>query len=92
MYLDPGFGGMLVQLLIAIMVAGSVLLLSFRRKIKALFSKKDNSDISNNKINEATDIKPENDESDIIDVLSENEDDRNGLSDNEPSDMNTTDE
>ena len=42
MYLDPGFGGMLVQVIIAsIAICGSVLFM-LRDKIRSLFSKKSN--------------------------------------------------
>ena len=33
MYLDPSFGGMLIQIIIAIIAAGGVILFSMRRKI-----------------------------------------------------------
>ena len=39
MYLDPAFGGMLVQIIVAIIAVGGGVLYSFRRKIRALFSK-----------------------------------------------------
>ena len=39
MYLDPGFGGMLVQIVIALLAAGGALLFAMRKKIKGLFSK-----------------------------------------------------
>jgi len=39
MYLDPGFGGMLLQVLVAIAAAGGVIVFSLRRKIRSLFSK-----------------------------------------------------
>jgi len=39
MYLDPGFGGMLVQLIVAVAALGGAILFSFRKKIKALFTK-----------------------------------------------------
>jgi hypothetical protein len=39
MYLDPGFGGMFIQVLVAIVAAGGILIFSLRRKLKALFSK-----------------------------------------------------
>ena len=39
MYLDPGFGGMLVQVIIAIVAVGGGFVYSFRRKIRTLFSK-----------------------------------------------------
>ena len=39
MYLDPSFGGMLLQILIAVAAAGGVIVFGMRRKIKALFKK-----------------------------------------------------
>ena len=39
MYLDPAFGGMLLQVIIAIVAVGGGIIYSFRRNIKALFSK-----------------------------------------------------
>jgi len=42
MYLDPGFGGMLVQVVVAIAAAGGVILFSLRKKLNALFSKDKN--------------------------------------------------
>lgn len=39
MYLDPGFGGMLVQIIIAVVAAGGAILFAMRRKIKNLFKK-----------------------------------------------------
>jgi hypothetical protein len=39
MYLDPGFGGMLVQAIVAIAAVGGGLLFSFRKKIYRIFSK-----------------------------------------------------
>ena len=41
MYLDPGFGGMLLQLIVAIAAVGGGLLFSFRKKIGGLFKKDD---------------------------------------------------
>ena len=46
MYLDPGFGGMLFQVLIAIAAAGGIILFTLRRKLRALFSKKKGADLS----------------------------------------------
>jgi len=42
MYLDPGFGGMLLQVIVVIAAVGGGILFSLRKKIKNLFSKKDN--------------------------------------------------
>ena len=39
MYIDPGFGGMLIQIIIALIAAGGALVFAFRKKIRALFSK-----------------------------------------------------
>jgi len=39
MYLDPGFGGMLLQVIIAIIAVAGGVLFSLRKKIKKLFSK-----------------------------------------------------
>jgi len=67
MYLDPGFGGMLVQALVAIVAVGGGILFSFRKKIRATFSKsKDN---TNAKIKQTTgEVKD-----DVVDTLSEKE-------------------
>jgi len=42
MYLDPSFGGMLLQALVAIAAAGGVIIFGMRRKIKAFFKKNKN--------------------------------------------------
>ena len=39
MYFDPGFGGMFVQVLIAIIAVGGGVIFSMRKKIKNLFNK-----------------------------------------------------
>ena len=41
MYFDPGFGGMLLQVIVAIAAVGGGLLFSFRKKISGLFGKGD---------------------------------------------------
>lgn len=41
MYLDPAFGGMLLQIIVVIAATGAVTLFSARKKIKKLFSKTD---------------------------------------------------
>ena len=41
MYLDPGFGGMLLQLIVATAAVGGGILFSFRKKIAGLFKKDD---------------------------------------------------
>jgi len=64
MYLDPAFGGMLLQIIIAIVAVGGGLLYSYRRKIRTLFSK--------NKTDESKALKAKNATAnkEIIDVLS----------------------
>jgi len=44
MYLDPGFGGMLLQVVIALVAVGGAIVYSLRKKIKNLFSKKNDDD------------------------------------------------
>ena len=39
MYLDPGFGGMLVQALVLIAAVGGAIVFSLRKKLKRLFSR-----------------------------------------------------
>ena len=66
MYLDPGFGGMLVQVILAIIAGGGAILFALRKKIRALFSK--------NKTQNNTEriIKNTNTtEDDVIDTLSD---------------------
>ena len=61
MYLDPAFGGMLLQIAVALFATGAVVLFSVRRKIKAFFNK-----------DQKTQIKSKNDTNkDIIDELDE---------------------
>jgi len=42
MYLDPSFGGMLLQALVAIAAAGGVIIFGMRKKIKDLFKRSKN--------------------------------------------------
>jgi len=39
MYLDPAFGGMLVQVIIAIIAVGGGLFFAFKKRIRMLFSR-----------------------------------------------------
>jgi len=64
MYLDPGFGGMLVQALVALAAVGGGILFSFRKKIRGLF-KKTNKNSTPRRNTTTTD--------DAIDTLSEKE-------------------
>jgi len=40
MYLDPAFGGMILQIILALVVVGGTMLFAMRRKIRTLFTKK----------------------------------------------------
>ena len=65
MYLDPAFAGMLLQILLALVVVGGVVLFSVRRKIRGLFSKKQDASIyKNQKITSDNEL-----EDDLIDTL-----------------------
>jgi len=66
MYLDPGFGGMLLQVLIVIAAMGGAILFSLRKKIKNFFAKKKD---DNDNINTTVDTLQATNDSDIIDVL-----------------------
>lgn len=76
MYLDPGFGGMLVQVLIAIVAVGGALIFSLRRKIRVLFSKNNESNVREASIDadasDASKNKAANSD-DAIDMLTEDE-------------------
>jgi hypothetical protein len=74
MYLDPGFGGMLLQVLVAIAAAGGVLLYSIRRKLRALFSRsKENSTSQSTSNADTTDIDTGKSGDDVVDMLSDDE-------------------
>ena len=66
MYLDPGFGGMLLQILVAVAAAGGAIVFAMRKKIRALFSKsKEDESVPSTQVN------AENLEDDAIDILSD---------------------
>ena len=65
MYLDPAFAGMLLQILLALVVVGGVVLFSARRKLRGLFSKKQDKAIYNNQGNDGDNES----EDDVIDTL-----------------------
>lgn len=70
MYLDPGFGGMLIQIIVAIVAAGGALLFALRKKIKALFSKNKKKDSSKTAAaNTMTSVS--NADEDVIDLMGE---------------------
>jgi len=74
MYLDPGFGGMLVQVFVAIAAAGGIILFSLRRKLRAFFSKKKDTDtsgaIADADATKSADIKA-TDGNNVLDILSD---------------------
>jgi len=72
MYLDPGFGSMFIQIIVAIIAAGGVIAFSLRKKIRALFSK-------NKESKPVTRMEEESDgpEDDVIDMLSDENDEHN---------------
>jgi len=47
MYIDPGSGSVILQVILGALLTGSVLIKVFWRKIRALFSKNDSSNSSN---------------------------------------------
>ena len=67
MYLNPGFGGMLLQAIFAIVAVGGGILYSLRRKIRALFKKDKTSDKQT--ITQTSDVNS----NDAIDVLANDE-------------------
>ena len=62
MYLDPGFGGMLLQVIVVIAAVGGGILFSFRKKIRSLFSK-------NKKATQPINNEPVSIDDDAVDVL-----------------------
>ena len=65
MYLDPGFGGMLVQALVLIVAVGGAIVFSFRKKLRQLFSRNvaDTQPLEN----QSTATDPDDDVVDILD-------------------------
>jgi hypothetical protein len=66
MYLDPSFGGMFLQVLVAIAAGGGVIIFGMRKKIKALFKKNKNGETMN--VNRQTPM-----EGEVIDMLADGE-------------------
>ena len=64
MYLDPGFGGMLIQIIVAIVAMSGTLIFIFKKKIREIFKKN-----IHNKVNDAPNVNILDD--DVIDVLTE---------------------
>jgi len=89
MYLDPGFGGMLLQIVVAIAAVAGILLFSIRRKIRALFSKKKAAETSNAGGPDAAvanDGAADSDGDDVIDMLSDDKPDDEEAVDEKPAD------
>ena len=66
MYLDPSFGGMLLQVLVAIAASVGVFVFGMRKKIKALFKKNKNDTAAKNN-------RQAMDEGEVIDMLADEE-------------------
>ena len=71
MYLDPGFGGMLIQIVVALIAASGAILFAMRKKIRAFFSK------GKGKTEASASSRPsksaDNPEDDVVDMLSEDD-------------------
>ena len=66
MYLDPGFGGMLIQIIVFTIAAGGALVFMLRKKISSLFKKN-----KQNKEQDVKDAPAQISDGDVIDALSE---------------------
>ena len=73
MYLDPGFGGMLIQIVVAVVAAGGVIAFTMRKKIKALFSRNKGDAPTTT----TTDSAVSNADDEVIDMLSDEKDESN---------------
>ena len=79
MYLDPGFGGMLMQAIIALVAVGGATLYAVRRKIKGFFTSAKKKEPKRNidarkhdgNMEEAIDALADNKEGDAIDSLAQ---------------------
>ena len=67
MYLDPAFGGMLLQVLVAIAAVGGAIIFSFRRKIRSFFKKDGDTQVKRSKR-----ISTDSDD-DMVDALSDDD-------------------
>jgi hypothetical protein len=64
MYLDPSFGGMLIQILVAVVAGSGAILFGMRRKILAFFKKgKSDTPVNINRQSQA--------DGEIVDMLSD---------------------
>jgi len=70
MYIDPTFGGILLQVLVALVATGGAIVFAMRRKIKVLFSKGKSDENASNVLN-ATDSAIDASDDDAVDMLSD---------------------
>jgi hypothetical protein len=66
MYLDPAFGGMILQIILALIVVGGTMLFAMRRRIRSLFTKKQD-DIYKNQPTVSSDASNDG----VVDTLSD---------------------
>lgn len=67
MYLDPGFGGMLIQIAVALVAVGGAVIFAMRRKIKVIFSNDKSKNIKEDAAKNSADTSAD----DAIDILSD---------------------
>lgn len=65
MYLDPSFGGMLLQAIVAVAAGGGVIIFGMRKKIKSWFKKKNTVETNVNRQTPA--------DGEVIDMLADGE-------------------
>jgi len=71
MYLDPGFGGMLLQALVAIAAAGGAVLFAIRKRVREFFSKNKKADSEGGTDNANSDAQDQNDDDNVVDMISD---------------------
>lgn len=67
MYLDPAFGGMILQIILALIVVGGTMMFTMRRKIRALFTRNKDNNIYKNQ----PQVNDEASSDGVIDTLSD---------------------
>ena len=75
MYLDPGLGGMMLQIIVAIVAFGGAIAFSMRRKIRAFFSKRKEGNAAPSTSSFAAEKSDASDEADVVDMLSDDDGD-----------------
>jgi hypothetical protein len=71
MYLDPSFGGMLIQIIVAIVAGSGAIIFGMRRKIMAFFKKNKNGIPANVNAQSSSDGEKE-----VIDMLADKKDEK----------------